>query len=682
MKSIFSLFDPKKDKLEPEKKLKSEEQEELDDLIAFVKDNYKNHPLKGQPQLDRAYYRAFADGHHYMRRDYTNNKLIKESPASKLKGEGKHRSKINYVRKNRSIAVAKILKDQPVLNAIPNSGSVTDIKGARVAKAILENAFSQNEIDLTGKTYDVEKIAYTDGTGWWKIAWNPLLMGGKGNFQVTVHDDFEIYPDPSARDWWSMEWCIHAYLQDVDKLEFLFKKLKGKIQPWGSDENSQNREIYSLTDFSNNPKNYQGKAFVLEFIARNSPRWPKGKKLILINMKIPAKYGNNPFNKFGDYFSMNIIPFTWEPDPGKIHGISGVVDQIPINKEIDKICSVTMENIKKTATIKVGLPKGSNKASDITGDKSHVFYYEANGGGKPIFLQPPAMPSYVPNHLGFLVGVQQDVAGIREVSQGQLPERGSQMSGSALKLLQDAELVQQSPTMRKLKGSLTIAGQLILKIAQNYYLEERYLTLMGRNKRHEIIAFTNADLNGSYDIRLEIGSAFNTSAAAKIEGLLSLWKEQVLQEAEKGSKAARKILEALEFGLTEDIYQMESAQEIRAQWVLDKIIEERKVPKIMDWENMDSYINVWREMMLSGDYMEKDEDLQRLLEDQMRWFIEMKAGQQKPQPEQGGEPSIGDGGAVNNLAQTEQASLNQGMAVGPGDQGGQEIAFPEEGMNA
>jgi hypothetical protein len=236
--------------------------------------------------------------------------------------------------------------------------------------------------------------------------------------------------------------------------------------------------------------------------------------------------------------------------------------------------------------------------------------------------------------------------------------------------------------MRKLKGSLTIAGQLILKIAQNYYLEERYLTLMGRNKRHEIIAFTNADLNGSYDIRLEIGSAFNTSAAAKIEGLLSLWKEQVLQEAEKGSKAARKILEALEFGLTEDIYQMESAQEIRAQWVLDKIIEERKVPKIMDWENMDSYINVWREMMLSGDYMEKDEDLQRLLEDQMRWFIEMKAGQQKPQPEQGGEPSIGDGGAANNLAQTEQASLNQGMAVGPGDQGGQEIAFPEEGMNA
>jgi len=678
MKSIFSLFDPDKDKLAKEKKLKSPEQSELDELIDFVKDQYQNHPLKGEEQMKRAYNKAFVEGYHYMRRDFNSNKLQIEK-SDKSKGAVKTRSKLNYVRRNRKIAIAKIMKDEPVLNAIPNSGSTNDIKAARVARAILENAFSQNEIDLTGKTYDVLQHAYTYGTGWWKITWNPLLMDGKGNFQISVHDDFEIYADPSARDWFSMEWVIHAYLQDIPKLEFLYKNLKGKIHSWGSDENSQNRELFTLDFFSENQNVYKNKAFVLEFVARNCPRWPKGKKLVLINMELPAKYGNNPFSKFGSFFSMNFIPFIWEPNPGKLLGMNAVDDQVPINKEIDKIGSITMENIKKTAAIKIGLPRGSSKAGDIIGDKSHIFYYNSDGGGKPIGFQPPAMPTYVSSYMSFLVGAQQDMAGIHEVSQGQLPERGSQMSGSALKLLQDSEQVQQSPVMRKLKGSLEIAGQFILLVSQNYYIEERFLTLMGRNKRHEILAFIGADLNGSFDVRLTIGSAFNTSAAAKIEGLLALWKEGIIQEAEKGSKAARKVLAALEFGQIEDIYQLEAAQEARAEMVLDIIVQQRKVPKIYDWENMDIYINVWREMMLSGDYMEKDDDLQRILEDQMRWFIEMKKGQAQAQPGQD-QMALPSGKPALSM-QSEADEQAQMMAEGPGIQGGEGVEIQQEVMS-
>ena len=665
--SMFTLLKDK-EKVEKDPKLPKKEMEERQEIIDFVKDQYINHPLKGEEQLKRSYYNAFLKGYHYMRMDYQANKLVKETKRS----EEKHRSKINYMRKNRNIAVAKVMKDQPVLNAIPTGGTIKDIRAARVGKAIFENAFAQNEINLTQKTFDALKTAYGMCTGWWKIVWNPLLLRGKGNYQVTVHDDFEIYPDPSATDWWTMEWCIHAYLQDIIKLEDLLPKLKGKITEWKNNENTQNRNLYTSNYYINNPKTFQGKAFVLEFVARPNAKWSKGKKLILINLEILAKYGDNPFHSFGEFFSMNFIPFVWESETGELHGVSGVPDQIPINKEINKICSMTMENIKKTAAFKIGLPRGSAKVSDIISDKVHAFHFAADGGGKPVVLETPSMPSYVPNHLTYLVGTQQDMAGIHEVSMGQLPERGSQMSGSALKLLQDSEQVQQSPVMRSLKTSLSIAGQLILKIAQKYYTEPRLITIVGQHKKHEIVEFMGADLDGSFDVKIEIGSAFNTSAAAKVEGLLSLWKEGIIQEAEKGSKAAIKVLAALEFGQVDEIYQMEGMQEAKAQWALEVILETHEVPDIYEWENHDIYIQSLKEYMLTLDYEEETDDLKKILTGRITWHTKQKkiqeGNQQPQQPAPGGELPM----------QTQQAQMNQQQALGPGPQGDGMVSFPED----
>lgn len=675
---IFSLFDPKA-KVKPDVKISKIEEEERRELVDFVKESYLNHPIKGEELLNRAYYKAWVDGYHYMTPSIVQNKLIKEVPM----GDDRHRSKINFTGRNLNIAVAKVLKDAPVLIAVPMGTEMKDIKTARISNAVFENAFAQNEVDLTGKTFDVEKIAYQDGTGWMKIQWNPLLRGGKGDYQITVHDDFEIYPDPSARDWWSMEWCIHAYLQDVVKLESIYSNLKGKIQPWHNDENAQSRNLYTRDWYANNPKTYQGKAFVLEFVARPSAKWPKGKKLILINLQILAKYGPNPLavKGFGDYFSMNFVPFVWESQVGKLHGRSGVIDQIPLNKEINKICSMTMENIKKTAAMKLFLPQGTQKGQNFVAPKNHIVYFNPDQGGKPMHVDPPSMPSYVPNHLAFLVGTQQDMAGIHEVSMGQLPERGSQMSGSALKLLQDSEMVQHSPTMRRLKGSLGIVGQMILLFVQKYYTEPRVLTLTGEHKRHEVVEFMGADLNGAVSVKLQIGSAFNTSASAKIEGILSLYKEGVLQEAEKGSKAARKVLASLEFGQVDEIYQMESLYEARAQWVIDIMINERRVPDLFDWENHDVHIQALQEYMLNPDFQEKDDELKAIFNTQMNYHIQKKQEQAsgKPPTAPVQPPPQADGSPMPLQA----AESNMMMAEGPGAQAGPEsIQFPEEGVNA
>jgi hypothetical protein len=671
--NLFSIVSDKleKKKKEPkEEKFTKEDIEERDEVKAFMIDQYENHPLKGMEQSKRALMNAFVLGYHYMDISTENpNKLTKtpRDPSTKF------RSKVNNIRRNQNISVAKVMKDEPVLRCVPTGTSINDIKTARIGNAIFDNAYSQNEIDLTGKTYELLKISNTGGTGWYKIKWNPLLAGKLGDYEITVHDDFEIYPDPSATSWFDMEWCIHAYLQDVYKLERIFPKLKGKIKEWHNNQDSQNRNLYTLDFYYNNMKALQGKALVLEFVSRAGGRYPKGKKAILINYEQLAMYGNNPFWEFGHYFSMNFIPVPWDKVPKRLHGTGAVEDQIPLNKEINKIDTMTMENIRKTVAVKIGLPRGSAKTQDLFSDKVTNFFYDATGGGVPKTLEIPPMPSYVAGHLAYLTGSQQDMAGIHEVSMGQLPERGSQMSGSALKLLQDSEMVSHSPIMRNLKGALGILGQLILKIVQKYYVEERIITLTGEGKRHEVHKFLGANLDGSVDVKSIIASAFNTSAAAKIEGLTSIYKMGILQDAEKGSKAAKKVLRALEFGQDEEVYQLDSAHERKAQWVIEQIMANHAVPDIQPFDNPDIHIQILEEFMLGPDFEEYTDEMKEIFV--QRWQQYKAMQQQKPQEGQGARPSA----PGNEMAMPQQnAETEQMLATGSPSLGGQEA--PQEVM--
>jgi hypothetical protein len=283
------------------------------------------------------------------------------------------------------------------------------------------------------------------------------------------------------------------------------------------------------------------------------------------------------------------------------------------------------------------------------------------------------MPSYVAGHLAYLTGSQQDMAGIHEVSMGQLPERGSQMSGSALKLLQDSEMVSHSPIMRNLKGALGILGQLILKIVQKYYVEERIITLTGEGKRHEVHKFLGANLDGSVDVKSIIASAFNTSAAAKIEGLTSIYKMGILQDAEKGSKAAKKVLRALEFGQDEEVYQLDSAHERKAQWVIEQIMANHAVPDIQPFDNPDIHIQILEEFMLGPDFEEYTDEMKEIFV--QRWQQYKAMQQQKPQEGQGAKPAA----PGNGMAMPQQnAETEQMLATGSPSMGGQEA--PQEVM--
>ena len=187
-------------------------------LIEKIRSKYDNHPLQGKEYMNRAYWLAFYNGHHYVNINRDRIQEIQESDS-----EFKHRSKINHIKKNALISVSKMVKEQPTVLGIPTGDQNADARAARAATQLLKHSFDHNERNLTADLYAVLLNAYIYGTGYWYIRWNPNLYvtvgsGGqqamKGDWECTVLDDFDVLPDPTQKRFDRLKYMMYSPQSD------------------------------------------------------------------------------------------------------------------------------------------------------------------------------------------------------------------------------------------------------------------------------------------------------------------------------------------------------------------------------------------------------------------------------------------------------------------------------------
>lgn len=632
---------------------------------------YDNHPLQGEEYQKRALWLAFYNGHHYVGIGKDGRlQDIKESDTYY-----RHRSKINLTKRNADVSIAKLLKEEPNVITIPATMDHEDVQAARCAKKLSNNIFHQLDRNLHLDLYSVMLNAYNLGTGYWHIRWNPNLFvtiskGGKqamkGDWDLTVLDDFDFLPDPTQKTFERIQWGIYVSIASIKEIESLYPDLEGKVTEINSNYVEDSRYSYGKTYYSTNEYAKKNMCMRLEYWERPSVTYPKGRYAVIINDSHLAEYKEeNPHYDYGYIYCVPFIPFRWCPNSLMFHGNSAVRDQISIQKEINMLCSLIMINARANASTTLAVPKGSGiKAEHVDGNPRLIEYSPLYGatvqslGGSP-------MPAYVQNHIGMLAGFQQDVSGTHEVSFGQLPERGSHMPAAALKMLMDSEAMIHAQTMRGLKYSLALSFNLILKIQKNNYKEVRYFKILGKNAQWEIEAFEESSLDGSFDLILEIGSSINSSPAAKIETALNLWDRQVPQAAEQGDPAAKKMLALLEYGDIEILNRMETLVRNWTENFINMIVKERKVPPIHIPNNpiyIDMIINRLEELIFTPEFVDYPPDTQNVILQAVQLFEQKKPPQQEQgQPEQGGQETA---------PPPPQDMMGQAEAMGMGGQGG------------
>lgn len=503
-------------------------------------------PLDNQWKLNIAFYKG---------RQYSYyNKAARRLESLPVEDGEKPRYRVRMV--NNQIVtgaqslLSKLTKTKPNLYAEPGSGADQDIKASQVANQLME--FWWTDLRLDDRLEEALLWGIIGGQGYWKITWDAqagkpmrftLGPDGKpitddslkdlfrtnlqqagvepqekvvylGDIRVEAMSPFDVYLDPSAKvfDDCTYAICIHHLSRDEVKARW-----KVEIEP---------DSITTLPDTSL-PLSGAADAKLPDSVRvaigyfKPTPTLPNGRYVVFTKYKIleDSKWPY-PFNE------LPLVKFPGIRIPGEIYDSSVVEHAIPLQKDLNRTLSQIIEYKNLTVKPRVWAPTGSI-TTRLTSEPGALYEYNPIGDHKPEVEQLPALPPYIFEHLTNINAALKDAFSLTEVTQGTVPPNVE--AGVAIDLLQEMATDRLEPTIKLIEASLAQGGQLMLSLAQEYYIEPRIVKINGANQGSTTVKrFSQADIDSGITIRATVGSGLPRTRAGKQALILDLVQKQII----------------------------------------------------------------------------------------------------------------------------------------------------------
>lgn len=481
--------------------------------------------------------------------------------------------------------LAKLTKTRPEIYAEPGSGSDADIKAAQMSASLLE--YWWTELDLDDKLEEAMLWGIVAGNGFWKITWDPqagksmkftLDPQGKpitddslkdlfraqlqqagvppqekvvylGDLRVETISPFDVYLDNTARVFDDCKYAICVHHLDPDEIE---SRWNVRVQP-----DSISSTPDATLPMANSPHAQEPNTTnVYIGYFRPTPIQPKGRYVVWTKTKILE---DGPWNY--PFTELPLVKFPGIRVPGMVWDSSFVEHAIPLQKELNRTISQIVEYKNLTVKPRVWAPTGSI-TTRLTTEPGALYEYNPIGDHRPEVEKLPTMPPYVFEHLQNIRDALRDVFAITDVTEGTVPPNVE--AGIAIDLLQEMATDRLAPTIKMMENSLASAGQLMLSLAQEYYIEPRMLRIQGSGGSIQVKRFSQADIAGGITVRARTGSGLPRTRAGKQALILSLVEKQIMP--------ANEAYKHLDLGDMNGVAQMLRADEDQALREHEKII--------------------------------------------------------------------------------------------------------------
>ena len=272
--------------------------------------------------------------------------------------------------------------------------------------------------------------------------------------------------------------------------------------------------------------------------------------------------------------------FSWDES---IWGKSEVDRLESLQVAVNKLGSIILENaIRMSNASWIGdtnalTPKGWNALSNAAGQIIKKF-----PGTELRRDAPPPLPAHLFTLLQFLTGAMEDLSGLNDVSQGNLPSQGGAMSGVSLETLQLAAQVMVRKRARRLEGYLERTFQHVISRIFQFYTSDRVFRIFGDDdqikqfvfKRDEIIGkFRGADLRSAFKDFLFTITPGSGLATARIQRGI-----QALQLFSAGIVDQQDVLEKINWENREAIIERMTQQRSMASFIQSLVAQGLPVP--------------------------------------------------------------------------------------------------------
>ena len=430
---------------------------------------------------------------------------------------------VNYVMNVVQTRLGHLTKNRPMWVGIPATADEDSRNATRLGLKVLE-AY-HHRLRMQKKLLKWILHGIVSGTSFLKIGWDPLA-GGKfsiplsdgtpetgplGDTFIDVVKAWELLVEPGADDIDSAQRVVHESFQPIGQVLRRWPQLKGKIEP--IDPNThENRALLEAQFGSSSGAHAANRVLVSEAWFRSGTPRPEGEQYeqglcaTVINGK--EVVSADPIEE-----GMPEIPFVRfaEVETDGFYGQSTARQLVDLNKILDIEFSHQEFNrrVMRPKTLMPFQAQVDKEAWDQNDDE--VVEYFAPYEPKP--YSPPGIPAHHVELRNAMVGMVKEIGGNFDVLSG---SAGSDVrSGRMVSYLQEYAGTVLGVVAQNIESSYEELGTMLLQVVQTKVTEERYIPLVGANRRMEVLAFKGADLRGMAGVWVQAGSAQPISRAER-----------------------------------------------------------------------------------------------------------------------------------------------------------------------
>ncbi len=327
----------------------------------------------------------------------------------------------------------------------------------------------------------------------------------------------------------------------------------------------------------------KGAAIELIYYERRSKKHPNGRMIptangvLLDDKHLPV--GDIPLVKFDDILVA-----------GKFYSEAIITHIRPIQDQYNRVIQKRAEWTNRLLAGKYIAFRGSNLAQESLNDQTEVVMVDpvpnAPNGGAPTPLPTPTIPAFAYQEEKSLDDNINYVAGISDVSRGQIPSAG--MPAIGMQLLTEQDDTRIGVMTEANEESWALVGQLILKYVHKYYTRPRLLKIAGSNLEYTVKSFIGADLKGNTDVICKPGSTLPGSKTLARQDLFNLYTQGLLGDP-TDEKVRQNVLEMYEFGDEAEVWLDQGLDKAQINRTLE-MIEKEIVPPVDRMDNHTAFI--------------------------------------------------------------------------------------------
>lgn len=441
------------------------------------------------------------------------------------------RFKTNHLYSLTETRVSQLSRLKPAVQVLPNSNEFQDKNAAKAVKALINHLFYENNIDyLIQKTHRLKKIcgeAYLFAE--WDKSKGPImddaivgtpLLDENGNPELDEEgNEIIINRPPRLGDVsYQLECPWRVFLQrknNFEDCEYAFRikvmpvdearaKYPEKANEIEADDGSYIFDLEELGD-----RRLEDETIIYEFYHKDTELVPGGafacftQKTLLHMSGSLHSHGDFPFERITD---IDI--------PDTLNGVSIYDMVLPIQNMHDNITTLISKNIWLTAHAKWMMPRGAAKIESLGNDNTIVQY---QGPVAPQMVQARSNSNEVYQYRDILKEELTEIFGVHSISTGNPPNGVT--AAVAMQFLNEQEAERSSTEIAKHNMLIqNIARKTIAVAGDNYdYEDERLIKILGKDNKYMIKYFDKADLDKSYDVRVDLSTSLPDSKSGRTE---------------------------------------------------------------------------------------------------------------------------------------------------------------------